>query len=86
MQTVETAEDLAEGSEVGERLGRVFVIGKRVDDLTTNELIEALELPGQPIAMQAIGKGKPLYGEGQFATEPDLLPRSTVLPSAYIAR
>ena len=61
-------------------------LGRRVDDLTTNELIEALELPGQTIAMQAIGKGKPLYGEGQFATQPDLSPRSTVLPSAYIAR
>lgn len=57
---------------------------RRVDDLTTNELVEALELPGQPIAMQALGKGKPLYGEGQFATDPDLRPRSTALPSAYI--
>lgn len=60
--------------------------GRRVDDLTTNELIEALELPGQLVAIQAIGKGKPLYGEGQFAAQPDLLPRSTVLPSAYITR
>lgn len=57
---------------------------RRVDDLTTNELVEALELPGQPIALHAIGKGKPLYGEGQFATDPDLRPRSTALPSAYI--
>lgn len=60
--------------------------GRRVDDLTTNELVEALELPGQLVAIQAIGKGKPLYGEGQFAAQPDLLPRSTVLPSAYITR
>lgn len=59
---------------------------RRVDDLTTNELVESLELPGQPIAMQAIAKGKLLYGEGQFAADPDLRPRSTVLPSAYIAR
>lgn len=59
---------------------------RRVDELTTNELIESLELPGQPIAMQALGKGKPLYGEGQFAAEPDLRPRSTTLPSAYITR
>jgi hypothetical protein len=61
-------------------------LGRRVDDLTANELVEALELPGQLIALQAIGKGKPLYGEGQFATQPDLRPRSTALPSAYIAQ
>jgi hypothetical protein len=49
-------------------------------------MVEKLEAPGQPIAMQAIGKGKLLYGEGQFAADPDLRPRSTVLPSAYITR
>jgi hypothetical protein len=59
---------------------------RRVDDLTTNELIETLEFPGRPIALQAIGKGKLLYGEGQFAADPDLRPRSTVLPTAYITR
>jgi hypothetical protein len=58
----------------------------RIDDLTTNELIEDLESPGRPLGMQAPGKGQPLYGEGQFGWSPDLRPRSTTLPSAYLAR
>ena len=59
---------------------------RRVDDLTTNELIESLEFPGRPIARQALGKGQPMYGEGQFATDVDLRPSSTVLPAAYVSR
>ena len=59
---------------------------RRVDDLTTNELIESLEFAGRPIAMQAPGKGKPLYGEGQFAGEPDLRPASNALPAAYVKK
>jgi hypothetical protein len=58
--------------------------GHRVDRLTANELIEALELPGRPIALQALGKGGPLYGEGQYGWEPRLRPRSSALPSAYV--
>ncbi|MFL6618872.1 MAG: hypothetical protein ACJ8MH_09735 [Povalibacter sp.] len=59
---------------------------RRVDDVTVNELIEQLELPGKPIGMQALGKGKQLFGEGQFGWDPDLRPRSSTLPSAYIDR
>lgn len=58
---------------------------RRTDDVTVNELVEQLESPGQLIALQALGKGRVLYGEGQFGWEPDLRPRSTVLPSTYIA-
>jgi hypothetical protein len=36
--------------------------------------------------MQARGKGEPLYGEGQYGWDPDLRPRSTTLPAAYIDR
>lgn len=59
---------------------------RRVDDVTVDELIEQLELPGRPIALQAVGKGKLLYGEGQYGWNPDLRPRSTDLPSAYVER
>jgi len=59
---------------------------RRVDRLTTNELVASLELPGRLIAMQALAKGKPLYGEGQFAADVDLRPTSTVLPAAYLKR
>ena len=58
--------------------------GRRVDRLTANELIEALELPGRPIALQALGKGGPLYGEGQYGWDPQLRPRSNALPSTYL--
>lgn len=58
---------------------------RRVDDVTTNELLEMLEAPARPIGMQALGKGRPLYGEGQFAWDPDLQPSSSTLPAAYIA-
>jgi hypothetical protein len=57
---------------------------RRVDRITANELVEALELPGRPIAMQALRKGGPLYGEGQYADSPDLQPRSNALPAAYM--
>ena len=59
-------------------------LGRRVDRLTANELIEALELPGRLIALQAPGKGEPLYGEGQYGWDPQLRPRSNALPSAYV--
>jgi hypothetical protein len=54
--------------------------------VTVNELIEQLELPGQPIGMQALGKGRQLFGEGQFGWNPDLRPRSSTLPAAYVDR
>ena len=57
---------------------------RRVDDVTANELIETLEMPGRPIAMQALRKGGPLYGEGQYGWDPDLRPRSSALPAAYV--
>ena len=57
---------------------------RRVDDLTTNELVESLEFAGRLIARQAPGKGKPMYGEGQFANEPDLRPVSSALPAAFV--
>lgn len=59
---------------------------RRVDDLTADELIEDLESPGRPIAMQALGRGEPLYGEGQYGWDPDLRTRSSTLPAAYITR
>jgi hypothetical protein len=34
----------------------------------------------------ALGRGRPLYGEGQFAWEPALQPLSTDVPAAYIER
>lgn len=58
--------------------------GRRVDGLTANELIEALQLPGRPLALQALRKGGPLYGEGQYGWEPQLRPRTSALPSAYV--
>ncbi|HEU4654724.1 MAG TPA: hypothetical protein VFS47_12105 [Steroidobacteraceae bacterium] len=57
---------------------------KRIDDLALDEMLENLELPGRLIGMQAQGKGKPLYGEGQFGWDPDLRPRTITLPSAYL--
>lgn len=58
--------------------------GARVDNLTTDELIESLELPGRVIGLQALGRGEPLYGEGQFGWRPDLRPRSSTLPARYV--
>jgi hypothetical protein len=57
---------------------------RRVDDVTVNELIEQLELPGKPIGLQALGKGRQLFGEGQFGWDPDLRPKSNTLPHDYI--
>lgn len=58
--------------------------GRRVDRITANELVESLESPGRPLASQAPGKGEPLYGEGQYGWNPQLRPRSSALPSAYV--
>lgn len=57
---------------------------RKADQLTADELIEALEMPARPLAMQSLGKGGPLYGEGQYSWDPDLRPRTNALPSAYI--
>lgn len=59
---------------------------RRVDYVTTNELIEFLETPARALGALALGRGRPLYGEGQFAWEPELKPRSTDLPAAYVER
>ena len=59
---------------------------RRVDAITTDELIEELESPGKPLGMQAPGKGEPLFGEGQFGWSPDLRPRSTALPAIYMTK
>lgn len=60
--------------------------GRKVDNVTADELIETLELPGRPLSMQSLRKGGPLYGEGQYGWDPDLRPRSNTLPAAYIHR
>lgn len=60
--------------------------GERVDRLVADELIDGIERPGRPIGLQALGKGGPLYGEGQFGWSPDFRPRSTALPSTYLVR
>lgn len=60
--------------------------GRKVDNVTADELIETLELPSRPLSMQSLSKGGPLYGEGQYGWDPDLRPRSNTLPSAYIHR
>lgn len=59
---------------------------ERVDYVTANEFIELLEFPARAIGALALGPGRPLYGEGQFAWEPELRPNSTDLPRAYIGR
>lgn len=58
--------------------------GHKVDNLTADEIVEHLEMPGHPLSMQSLSKGGPLYGEGQYSWDPDLRPRSNALPSAYI--
>lgn len=57
---------------------------RRVDRVTTDELIAALEMPARPIGSMAQGKGQLLYGEGQFAWDPNLQPDSSRLPRAYV--
>ena len=59
---------------------------RRIDDVTIDELVELFELPGRVIGLQALGKGDPLYGEGQFAWDPELRPRTSNVPAAYIER
>ncbi len=58
--------------------------GRRVDQLTTDEFVELIEAPSQILALNALAKGEPLFGEGQYAWDPDLRPRSTTLPRAYV--
>jgi hypothetical protein len=58
--------------------------GRRVDRITADELIEQIELPGRAISLQSLGKGGPLYGEGQYSWDPQPRPRSNDLPSAYV--
>lgn len=58
--------------------------GRRVDRITANELVEALEAPGRPLSLLARGKGEPIYGEGQYSWDLQLRPRSNALPSAYV--
>jgi len=60
--------------------------GQRVDRLTMDEFVETIEAPSRILALNALGKGQPLYGEGQYAWDPDLRPRSTTLPRAYVER
>ncbi len=59
---------------------------ERVDYVTANEFIELLEFPARAIGALALGPGRPLYGEGQFAWDPEFRPNSTDLPRAYIGR
>jgi hypothetical protein len=56
----------------------------RVDDLTINESLADLEIAGRVIGLNALGKGQLLYGEGQYGWDPDLKPKSTTLPKAYV--
>jgi hypothetical protein len=56
----------------------------RVDRITPDEALAALELPGRAIGMNALGKGRLLYGEGQFSWEPELRPYSSTLPAAFL--
>ena len=57
---------------------------RKSDNIIADEIVEALELPGRPLSMQAPSKGGPLYGEGQYGWDPEVRPRSNVLPSAYV--
>lgn len=58
--------------------------GRRVDELTINEFVATIELPSRILALNALGKGEPLFGEGQYAWDPDLRPSSVTLPRAYV--
>lgn len=59
---------------------------RRIDEVTANELIAELERPSRLLGMQALGKGEPLYGEGQFGWDPDFRPSSSMLPASYLRR
>lgn len=59
---------------------------RRVDDLTIDEFVRTAELPSRILALNALDKGEPMFGEGQFAWEADLRPSSTVLPRDYVER
>jgi hypothetical protein len=59
-------------------------LGRRVDELTINEFVETIELPSRILALNALAKGEPLFGEGQYAWDPDLRPSSVTLPRAYV--
>jgi hypothetical protein len=55
-----------------------------VDRLVVNEALEVIEAPGRPLGELAIGKGRILYGEGQFGWDPNFHAESTTLPRAYV--
>lgn len=57
---------------------------QRVDFVTANELIESLERPVRVLGALALGRGRPLYGEGQYAWDSELRPNTIDLPRAYI--
>lgn len=57
---------------------------RKTDHLTADELVDLLERPSRPLSMQSLTRGGPLYGEGQYGWDPDLRPRSSALPSAYV--
>ena len=57
-----------------------------VDRLTVNEALGIIELPAKPLGALAIGKGRILYGEGQYNWDPEFKPKSTTLPKAYVHR
>jgi len=57
---------------------------RRVDALTINEFVQSAELPSRILALNALGKGEPLFGEGQYAWDADLRPSSATLPRAYV--
>jgi|GEM_PF-1101182 hypothetical protein len=59
---------------------------RRVDYVTTDELVETLEQPGRVFGALALGRGRPLYGEGQYAWDPVLQPSSRDVPSRYLER
>jgi hypothetical protein len=59
---------------------------RRVDELTIDEFVGTVELPVRILALNALDKGEPLFGEGQYAWDPNLRPSSLTLPNAYVER